>query len=63
MELPVKKIMTRNPISISKNELAAKALSIMNDKKITSLIVYKNKKTNTAIGVIHMHTILEANIS
>ncbi len=63
LELPVKKIMTRNPISISKNELAAKALSIMNDKKITSLIVYKNKKTNTAIGVIHMHTILEANIS
>ena len=63
LELPVKKIMTKNPISISKNELAAKALSIMNDKKITSLIVYKNKKTNTAIGVIHMHTILEANIS
>ena len=31
--------MTKKPISIDKNELAAKALSIMNNKKITSLIV------------------------
>ena len=31
--LSVKKIMTRNPFSIDKNELAAKALSIMNNKK------------------------------
>ena len=30
--------MTKNPISIDKNELAAKALSIMNSKKITSLM-------------------------
>ena len=35
--LPVKKIMTKKPISIEKNELAAKALSLMNSKKITSL--------------------------
>ena len=31
--------MTKKPIFIDKNELAAKALSIMNNKKITSLIV------------------------
>ena len=42
--LPVKKIMTKRPISIDKNELAAKALSIMNNKKITSLIVINKKK-------------------
>ena len=30
--------MTKNPIKIDKNELAAKALSIMNEKKITSLM-------------------------
>ena len=41
--------------------LAAKALRIMNEKKITSLCVNKknNKKT---IGIIHIHNILQANI-
>ena len=39
--LPVKKIMTKKPVFINKDELAAKALSIMNNKKITSLIVSK----------------------
>ncbi len=61
--MPVKKIMTIKPISIDKNELAAKALSIMNAKRITSLIVNSNNKPFTAIGVIHVHTILQANIN
>ena len=61
--LPVKKIMTKKPITIDKNELAAKALSIMNTKKITSLIVNKKKKSTTTIGIVHIHTILESNIS
>ena len=61
--LIVKKIMTKNPISIDKNELAAKALSIMNNKKITSLIVNSKSKPAVTIGVIHVHTILQSNIS
>tara|TARA_B100001027_G_scaffold16677_1_gene10010 strand:- start:621 stop:1331 length:711 start_codon:yes stop_codon:yes gene_type:complete len=61
--LPVKKIMTKKPISIDKSELAAKALSIMNGKKITSLIVYNKKKPLTTIGVVHVHTILQSNIA
>ena len=61
--LPVKKIMTKKPITIDKNELAAKALSLMNNKKITSLIVNNKKRPRTAIGVIHVHTILQSNIS
>ena len=61
--LSVKKIMTKKPITISKDELAAKALSIMNNKKITSLIVNKTKKTKSTIGVIHIHTILQSNIT
>ena len=60
--LPVKKVMTKNPIFIDKNELAAKALSIMNEKKITSLIVHKKEKPKNTIGVIHVHTILQSNI-
>ena len=61
--LPVQKIMTKKPISIEKNELAAKALSIMNSKKITSLIVNNKNRPLVAIGVIHIHTILQSNIS
>ena len=61
--LPVKKIMTKKPISIEKNELAAKALSIMANKQITSLVVYSKKKPQITIGVLHVHTILQSNIS
>ena len=58
----VKEIMTKNPISINKDALAAKALSIMNSKKITSLCVYENKNKNKTIGVLHIHNILQSNI-
>ena len=63
LSMSVKEIMTKKPISIDKNELAAKALSLMNSKKITSLVVYNKKKPLTTIGVIHVHTILQSNIS
>ncbi len=63
-EIKLKKIMTKNPISIDQNELAAKALSLMtSNKKITSLCVYKNKKKNQTVGLIHIHNILNANIN
>ena len=61
--LLVKQIMTKKPVSIDKYELAAKALSIMNSKKITSLVVYDKKKPNVTYGVILVHTILQSNIS
>ena len=59
----VSKVMTKNPISVEKNDLAAKALSIMNNKKITSLCVFEKKNKNKTIGVLHVHTILQSNIS
>ena len=61
--LPVKEIMTKKPFTIDKNELAAKALNMMNNKKITSLVVVNKKKPLLAIGVVHVHTILNENIS
>ena len=61
--ISVKEIMTKNPIGIDKNELAAKALSIMNNKRITSLCVYEKKNKSKTIGVLHIHNILQSNIS
>ena len=58
--LTVKKVMTLNPISISQDTLAEKALSIMNLKKITSLCV--NNSKNKTVGIIHIHHILNIDI-
>ena len=58
-----KEIMTKNPVSINKNILAAKALSLMNSKKITSLCVHNEKNKLKTIGVLHIHNILQSNIS
>ena len=60
--LKVKNVMTKNPISIDKEVLAAKALSLMNSKRITSLCVHQGKSKNRTIGIIHIHNILENNI-
>ena len=63
LNLRAKNIMTVNPISVEHNMLAAKALSLMNSKKITSLCVFNNKKKNKIIGILHIHNILKANIA
>ncbi len=60
--LLVKNVMTKNPISVDKDTLASKSLSIMSDQKITSLCVHKNKKNRKTIGLLHIHNILSANI-
>ena len=62
INLLVKNVMTKNPISVDKDTLAAKSLSIMSERKITSLCVHKNKKIKKTIGVLHIHNILGANI-
>ena len=58
-----KEIMTKKPVSVDKNILAAKALSIMNTKKITSLCVHEKRNKNKTVGVLHIHNILRSNIT
>ena len=58
----IKKFMTKNPVRIEKDTLAVKALNLMNQKKITSLCVYKKGLQNKTIGIIHIHNILNSNI-
>ncbi len=59
-ELKAIDVMTKSPKVIGKDALAIKALQIMEDFSITSLIV-KDKK-DTAIGVIHIHDIIKAGL-
>ena len=60
-DLKIKVLMTKNPISINKNILAAKAIEVMNRKKITSLCVHNNNKKKT-IGILHVHDLISAGI-
>ena len=62
LSLKVKDVMTKNPLSVNKDTLAAKSLSIMSENKITSLCVHKNKNKKRTIGILHIHHILNANI-
>ncbi|HHN65825.1 MAG TPA: KpsF/GutQ family sugar-phosphate isomerase [Nitrospirae bacterium] len=53
-------VMTRNPKTIDKDALAAKALSVMEQYSITSLVVPDAEGRPT--GVIHLHDILKKGI-
>jgi len=61
--IKVRDVMTKGPVSIDKDALAAKALALMNNKKITSLCVYDKKNKYKTIGVLHIHNILGSDIS
>jgi arabinose-5-phosphate isomerase len=52
-------MMAKNPKTITKDTLAAKAVQIMEEHSITSLIVAEN---NQIEGIIHLHAILKAGI-
>ena len=62
-DLTVKQVMTKNPIKVDKEMLAVKALSIMNEKKITSLCVVDTLNKKKTIGILHIHNLLQNNIN
>ena len=60
------KFMTKRPLTVNENMPASKALAVMNEKKITSLLVVSDKnynKTNKTLkGIIHIHFLLQNGI-
>ena len=62
-EKTIKSYMTKKPISIDKDMLAENALEIMNEKKITCICVHKNSNKKKTIGVLHIHHLINAEIS
>ena len=60
------KFMSRNPLVVNENMPASKALAIMNEKKITSLLIVSDKdykKQNKVLkGIIHIHFLLQKGI-
>ena len=57
----VKEVMNSNPKFISKHDLAAKALQIMETYSITSLLI--NDDDLRPIGIIHIHDLLKAGVA
>ena len=64
----LKKFMTPNPLFVSEFMPASKALSLMNEKKITSLLVtsekdYSKAKSKKKLkGIVHIHSLLQYGI-
>ena len=60
------RFLTKNPFVVNENMPASKALAIMNEKKITSLLVCSDKdykkKNKILKGIIHIHSLLERGI-
>src|SRR5882757_8684828 len=52
-------VMTKNPMTISRDLLASEALEILNSSKITALIVTDASKP---VGIVHLHDILRAGV-
>ena len=59
----LQKFMTKKPLLVNENMPASKALAIMNEKKITSLLVVSDndlkKKSKILRGIIHIHFLLK----
>ncbi len=59
----VKDLMTKNPITVGKNTLATKCLALMQNKKITKIIVGSSSgKKIKVLGILAIHNILQADI-
>jgi arabinose-5-phosphate isomerase len=52
-------IMTKNPIILSSSTLAKKALTLMQKKEISQIIV---EDSNSYMGIVHIHDILNEGI-
>ena len=62
----LKKFINKTPLTVNENMPASKALSIMNEKKITSLLVVSDKDLNKSKkvlrGIIHIHFLLQTGV-
>lgn len=56
LEKKIENVMTKNPKTLSGNELIADALSLMNKESITNFFITEKMKP---IGVLHVHNILK----
>jgi arabinose-5-phosphate isomerase len=59
LDLTAGDLMTRDPISVARHTLAAEALSLMERRKITSVVVVDRAEPKRVAGVLHLHDLWE----
>ena len=60
LDLPARKVMTADPVTIRPGALAAEALGVMNTRAITTLFVVEGKQI---VGSVHIHDCLRAGVA
>jgi arabinose-5-phosphate isomerase len=55
LDLTAGDVMTRHPIAVSPDTLAAEALNIMEQRKITAIVVANAHQSGHVAGVVHIH--------
>ncbi|SER05494.1 KpsF/GutQ family sugar-phosphate isomerase [Thalassovita taeanensis] len=61
MESTAAQVATLNPVTVPPTQLAAQALALMNERKITTLFVVE--QGGTPVGILHLHDLLRAGIA
>lgn len=59
-QTPISQVMTQNCVTINEHTLAAEALAVIEDKKISGLIVVNEQ--NQPVGAFNMHDLLRAGV-
>ena len=60
MNWRVDDVMTRQPKTVSGDQLVSEALELLNSSKITAVIVVEN---GTPVGIVHLHDLLRAGVA
>jgi arabinose-5-phosphate isomerase len=55
LQLTARDVMTSDPVSVPRSTLAAEALNIMEQRRITSIIVADGDRPKRVAGVVHLH--------
>jgi arabinose-5-phosphate isomerase len=55
-------VMTRHPVSVSRHTLAAEALNILEQRKITSIVVAEDGEPKRVAGVLHLHDLWQMDL-
>src|SRR5262249_10342627 len=55
LDMTASDVMTRNPVSVPRTTLAAEALNLMEQRKITSIVVADGDQPKRLAGIVHLH--------
>jgi arabinose-5-phosphate isomerase len=62
LDLRAVDVMTRHPVTVSRATLAAEALNILEQRKITSLVVAESGDPTRVAGVLHIHDLWQMDL-